>query len=98
MSYIQALNAAIADRCSTMSDAEVADLIIATDKQLDAITDKASDDAGALRMVRGSLLTVLETRYPWLDEILEAWVMDDADDREYAQVVFDALNAEMVLA
>lgn len=98
MSYIQALNAAIADRCSTMSAAEVADLIIETDKQLDAITDKASDDTGALRMVRAALLTVLETRYPWLDEILDAWVDNDDDDREYAQVVFDALNAEMVLS
>ena len=98
MSITKTLRETIADHCSTMSNEQVADCIIEIDQRLDAITDKASDDAGTLRTVRAALLTVLETRYPWLDEILDAWVNDDDDDREYAQVVFDALNAEMVLS
>lgn len=51
-----------------------------------------------VEVVRAALLTVLENRYPWLLPIRQEWVLDDDDERPYHQVMFDALNAEMILA
>lgn len=92
---------AIVAKCSTMSDDQIADCILEINRQHDAMSTAdrlMGDEAATLRLVRGAMLSVLEARYPWLDEILETWVEDATDDREYSQVVFDALSAEMILA
>ncbi len=90
----------LAAKASTLSDEHVCDVILETEDQLAEISadDRAGNQAQSLRLVRAAMLTVLERRYPFLDAILEAWSESLTDDRTYTQVVFDALNAEAVLA
>ena len=78
---------------STLSDDQVMEAIVLIDTELETL----KGDAGyAHRTVRAGLYEVLENRYPFLTEILDACVKAD-DDRTYTEVIADALTKEYVL-
>ena len=86
-------NEKIREAASTLSDDQVMEAIVMIDTELETL----KGDAGyAHRTVRAALYEVLETRYPFLNEILDAWVETD-DDRTYTEVIADALTKEYVL-
>ena len=83
----------IREAASTLSDDQVMEAIVTIDTELETL----KGDAGyAHRTVRAALYEVLETRYPFLTEILDAWVLAE-DDRTYTEVIADALTKEYVL-
>lgn len=57
----------------------------------------ASSEAADHRLVRAALYELIEARYPWLDEILNAWAEAENDGRTYTEVIIEALSAENVL-
>lgn len=86
-------NEKIREAASTLSDDQVMEAIVLIDTELETL----KGDAGyAHRTVRATLYAVLENRYPFLTEILDAWVEAD-DDRTYTEVIADALTKEYVL-
>ena len=83
----------IREAASTLSDDQIIEAIITIDTELETL----KGDAGyAHRTVRAALYAVLERRYPFLSEILDAWV-EAGDDRTYTEVIVDALTKEYIL-
>ncbi len=83
----------IREAASTLSDDQVMEAIITIDTELETLK---GDKGDAHRTVRAALYDVLENRYPFLTEILDAWITGE-DDRTYTEVVADALTKEYVL-
>lgn len=86
-------NEKIREAASTLSDDQIMEAIVTIETELETL----KGDAGyAHRTVRAALHEVLENRYPFLTEILDAWV-EAEDDRSYTEVIADALTKEYVI-
>lgn len=83
----------MADRIARLTTDQVIASLEEVERQHDAIADKASTDAMALRTVRAAFFDDLERRYPQVVPALDAWADIHLEDtRTYAQVIIDEVR------
>jgi len=89
------MNATIADLKNSIdsrTDTQLTDCLALIEIQLNAITSPRSELAQSLRLVRMSIIEVLEKRHPELDIYMEEWSLSLTDERTYVQALIDGMK------